>query len=183
MEDLKKLNISVGKSPAEDVQVPAPAPDNSRSLAIIPPSGFSAKSAKKSSKAAKTSSKRGPASTKRKYSKKEEEEPSVSGRQLALTSSVIDFQPPEATEVSLNLSDDLAVESVLGDTSEELLSLTVDEDFMRGLDGPPDQNSKYDSLIARIENELVNVSQIRSEDDERNAQLEEGDTSERLLTE
>lgn len=177
MEALKKLNISVGKSSDEDA---APAPDNSMSLAIIPPSGVSSRSAKKSSKAAKAGSKRGPASAKRKYSKKEEE-PSASGGQLALTSSVVEFNPAEA---SLNLSDDLAVESALGDTSEELLSLTVDEDFMKGLEGPPDHNSKYDSLIARIENELENVSQIRSEDDERKKQFEEDeDTRERLLAE
>ena len=173
MEALKKLNISVGRSSEEEA---APAPENSMSLAIIPPSGVSTKSAKKSSKAG---SKRGPASAKRKYSKKqeeeeeEEEEEEPSGRQLALTSSVPEFFPAEA-EVSLNLSDDLAVESVLGDTSEELLSITVDEDFMKGLAGP-EHVSKYDNLIEKIENELENVSQIRSEDEE--------DPSERLLAE
>ena len=169
MEALKKLNISVGRSSEEEA---APAPENSMSLAIIPPSGVSTKSVKKSSKAG---SKRGPASAKRKYSKKqeEEEEEEPSGRQLALTSSVPEFFPAEA-EVSLNLSDDLAVESVLGDTSEELLSITVDEDFMKGLAGP-EHVSKYDNLIEKIENELENVSQIRSEDEE--------DPSERLLAE
>ena len=100
-----------------------------------------------------------------------------SGRQLALTTSVPEFDPPEA---SLNLSDDLAVESVLGDTSEELLSLTVDEDFMKGLDAP-NHVSKYDSLIERIESEVNHAQQIRSEDEERIKQME--DSGEKLLAE
>ena len=139
---------------------------------------ISIKSAKKSSKAG---SKRGPASAKRKYKYSEkDEDPSTSRGQSALTSSVSEIFPAE-TGASLNLSDDLAVESFLGDTSEELLSLTVDEDFMKGLDGP--QHCDY-SLIEKIENELKNVSQIRAEDEERMQQLEEGDPSrERLLVE
>ena len=99
--------------------------------------------------------------------------------QLALTSSVV------PADQSLQLADDFAVESVLGSGEEggDLLSIDVDDDFMKGLES---DFSKYDSLMDRIDcasQVAQSASQMSQEDKERMKQWEEDTSSEKLLTE
>ena len=178
LDALKKLNISIGKSSgtnqedgASDQSSPSPSVSDNRSLALVPPSG-SDRSNKRASKT--PSGKRGPASARRKL--KESEKP-VTETQLALTSSLVPAYP------SLQLADDFAVESVLasGEEGGDLLSIDVDDDFMKGLESEDDF-----SLLDRIDcaSQIAqDASHMSREDKERMKQLEEDSSSEKLLAE